>query len=404
MDGFLKNFKELEKGSIKIIVKSDAKCVVASSMLVKIFQDRDIGLSLSFLKDLKSNIKFLKNESFSTIFFLGFDYVKEMEKEFKDKKVFIFAEDVEDSDFSLRGDVIENCYLLSKKFIEEDLSYLAFMFNNNIKSKYIVKHKGMMLNCNLKLLDSLSLSFDPYIPGVSGEEEGTKGFLNELKIDNEKNFLNLNEEEKNRLVTAILINMFGSYEDLNEEVYFFDNEEGLLKDVKEFEMLLNFLVEIKKESLGLGVCLKNENDRKIALNLYLNYKKRMIDYLKWFNKNRKTERIIEKKKFVLIKGGDKIKDTDLNKVLGLLSKFNLHEKGTFILGVSYTLGDEVMVGLMICGDVKMDAKEMLKKVLKRDVNGKEDYAWGLIAMDEEKNILRRAMELFEGMIVEERVK
>ena len=94
----------------------------------------------------------------------------------------------------------------------------------------------------------LQFSTDPYIPGVTGDEQAAISLLEESGIEyyanNKWKKLNdLTEEEVKRLTTALImkISNYGNPKNIFGPVYSLKNEpnDSILKDVKEFSTVLN---------------------------------------------------------------------------------------------------------------------------------------------------------------------
>ena len=113
----------------------------------------------------------------------------------------------------------------------------------------------------------LEYTFDPYLPGISGNERGAIEFLTSLGIDLKRDgwvrWIDLGVDEKRRVVSAIVricMEAGYSYELIKrlvgETYILLEEEEGTeLRDATEFSTLLNATARYGFEEVGLRVCL-----------------------------------------------------------------------------------------------------------------------------------------------------
>ena len=266
----------------------------------------------------------------------------------------------------------------------------------------------------------LQYSTDPYIPNVTGNEEGAKRFLEEIGIDfmvngKYKKLIHLNNEEMKKLVTAIILKRLGSEEnpdDVLGPIYLLKDgkDESATKDAKEFSTLLNAVGRMHKSSLGIGTCFGSKEIREDALNLLQDYRKEIVDSLNWFYRNRKGNSIIEEEGYVIINSGDNIKDSLIGTLASIISKSNLYSGGTIIMSMAYTLDGFIKVSARIAsvnGNHYVNLNKIMKKVVDKigGVGGGHDVAAGaLIPQEKEKEFIEFIQEQLKGVYVKEKVK
>lgn len=174
----------------------------------------------------------------------------------------------------------------------------------------------------------LEFSSDPYLPRISGNEEGALSFLLELGIelkegDSWRTWAELTDTER-RTITAALREHLASLRRRQEtidrlvgEVYVFTEEaRGLpMRDAKEFSTLLNACGRHGKASVGLAICL---GDRREALTegmaLLRDHRSAISKALSWA----KGSGIIRMRNIQFFDAGDEIEDTIVGTVAGML--------------------------------------------------------------------------------------
>ncbi len=331
-------FKEHLDNQIKIVSHIDTDGITAASIASQAFLREGIKFSLSFVKMLDDAVlEELNLEESKIIFFLdlGSGSIKEIERILKDKIVFILDhhkisekktklnllnlcknEDADYREISGAGTVYLFFRCMNNKNI--DLAYLAvvgaigdmqesrgfiglnkLILQDAVNNGDIVVKQGLyMFGIQTKPLDRvLEYSTDPYIPGVTGNREGTLTFLDEIGIKPEgkkyPKVINLNQEEMKKLVTGIILKRLGSEkepENVLGPIYILKNEkEDMMKDARDFSTLLNSCGRLSRPSLGMGVCLGDKNARTNAIKLLNDYKFELINSLNWFYKKKKNK-------------------------------------------------------------------------------------------------------------------
>jgi RecJ-like exonuclease len=141
---------------------------------------------------------------------------------------------------------------------------------------------------------ALTSTTNPFIPGISGEEDKTLAFLSSLGIKTKENerwraLRDLSEEEKRKLCSALaehLLSMGLHFEATNliGEVYILLKEEPWtpLRDAREFAVVLNSTGRMDRPSLGIALCMGDRGAALEEANTVLEEYRRSINkYLSW---------------------------------------------------------------------------------------------------------------------------
>jgi RecJ-like exonuclease len=173
---------------------------------------------------------------------------------------------------------------------------------------------------------TLATTTNPFIPGISGEEDKALAFLATLDInlkqgDRIRALSDLNEEEKKRLCSALADYMLskGLHVEVSNLIgnnYVLVNEEPntALRDAREYAVLLNSTGRMDRPSLGIAICM---GDHGAALeesnNILEGYRKNINKYLGWVME--KPERLRELTNIYVVNGEDFINE----KIIGTVS-------------------------------------------------------------------------------------
>lgn len=177
---------------------------------------------------------------------------------------------------------------------------------------------------------TLASTTNPFIPGISGEEDKSLAFLASLDIkprhgEKWRALRDLSEDEKKKLCSALadyLLSKGLRYEVANliGHVYILNQEEPWtpLRDAREFAVLLNATGRMDKPSLGVSVCMGDRGSALEAANKVLEEYRRAINkYLGWVME--KPERMKEFENIYVVYGENFIEDKIVGAISSILS-------------------------------------------------------------------------------------
>lgn len=177
---------------------------------------------------------------------------------------------------------------------------------------------------------TLASTTNPFIPGISGEEDKSLAFLASLDIkarngEKWRALRDLSDEEKKRLCSALadyLLSKGLRYEVTNliGHVYILNQEEPWtpLRDAREFAVLLNATGRMDKPSLGVSICMGDRFSALEKANKMLEEYRRTINkYLGWIME--KPERMKEFENIYVVYGENFIGDKIIGAISSILS-------------------------------------------------------------------------------------
>lgn len=259
----------------------------------------------------------------------------------------------------------ELIYLISKQISLEnkDLAHLAILGMvgdtlekdiNKIRNKIIrdanlqIK-RGVLIYPSTRPLDkALEYNSHPFIPGVTGNPQGTYELLKEAGIEKIgktfKSLIDLNGQEMKNLATAIMLRLSAKeYSDYIGNLYLlrFLNK---IEDVRELSAMINACSRMDKPEIALLLCLGNNSAKKRAERIYVKYRQHIISGLKYINE----QGPIEGKHYVIINAKDQVKDTIIGTLASILSFSKLYKEGTIIIAMAYN-EDKIKVSARMAG-------------------------------------------------------
>jgi RecJ-like exonuclease len=176
----------------------------------------------------------------------------------------------------------------------------------------------------------LASTTNPFIPGISGEEDKSLAFLASVDIkpkhgEKWRALRDLSEDEKKRLCSALadyLLSKGLHYEVTNliGHVYILNHEESWtpLRDAREFAVLLNATGRMDKPSLGVSICMGDRGSALEEANKVLEEYRRTINkYLGWIME--KPERMKELENIYVVYGENFMDDKIIGAISSILS-------------------------------------------------------------------------------------
>ncbi len=438
----IKEFKLLDNKPLRVISHLDCDGLVSASIMINVLKRENKKFVLSIVKQLnEKTLKELSIENYNTFIFtdLGSGYLSLINQFLENKKIFIFDHHkpenhnnydniihinphlINDEYFlNLSGSGIT--YLFSKLLNEQnkDLAHLGVIgtigdiqsfvnINKEIlndaisQGKVLVQYGLKMFGSQTKPLNKiLQYSTDPYIPGVTGDEQGTFEFLAETGINfveegKVKRIVDLNDDDLKKLTTSIILRRLGTEknpEDIFGDVYILKDEfEDGLKDAREFSTLLNCCGRLNKPSIGIGVCLDNFDLKQKANELLKKYKIELINGLNWFYKNK--DNFARGDNFVLVNAEDNMRETLIGTILSIVSRSNVYKDETILIGMVYTLDNNIKVSMRSCGLSKSNLVETLSNIVESngEVGGHKEAAGALIPLEKEQEFVNSAIRI-----------
>ncbi len=318
----------------------DADGLSAAGILAKLLVELNADFHFTILRQLeRETIKELAKESYSSYVFTDFgsgqlpqleeilldngkealviDHHQPVEIESNKSLLHINAHEIGiDGSREISGSGMT--YLIAREVGSRDLSYLAVVGAlgdmQDKDGKLIGKNREILEECEKEgtikseidlrffgrftrpLYKAMEYTTDPFIPGITGNEEGCLSALQELGIkvkDGEswRRVVDLEFEEKKSLATYLLLKILGNApeeraESLIGEVYTVLNEDDRseLRDAKSFATLLNACGRNNHGGVGLSICLgERDSMYKLAENILLEHRRLLSEGINLLN-------------------------------------------------------------------------------------------------------------------------
>ena len=263
----------------------------------------------------------------------------------------------------------------------------------------VKKRSGLLIYPSTRPLNRvLEYSSEPYIPGISGNQEGVIELLRGAKIEctngKYKSIIELSEEEMKRLVTAIMLR---NPKKGNKEIIgdiFLIKLFNKLEDARQLSAMVNACSRLGESSVALRFCMEISSARKEAEAIHVKYKQHIISGLEFAAKAEK----IQGKRFLIINAKSRIKDTIVGTIASILSNSSMYEEGTIITTMAYS-DDKIKVSARNVGRNGRNVREILSSVIDEiggEVGGHEFAAGCVIEREKEEkfiNTLKKNLEI-----------
>jgi len=271
--------------------------------------------------------------------------------------------------------------------------------------------KGMRLygRNTRPLHKALANSFDPFIPGISGDESATVQFLSEIGInakhDSEwKKLKDLTLEEQQKLASAIIIERM-KLSDVTAEDIFGDNYTLLgkpeeLEDAREFATMLNACGRLGRYDIALRLCLNDRSALMLAGEVIENYRKILSESLEIFRTNPQIVQRTNFANYLLFE--NKIPDTIVGTITSIVLNSNMIDAGKPVFGLVDTENNIVKISARVSKEIKninlRDIVVLAAKSAGGEGGGHKMAAGGLIPKGREKEFIQAADKVIEEQL------
>jgi RecJ-like exonuclease len=136
------------------------------------------------------------------------------------------------------------------------------------------------------LYKALSYTYQPPIPGISGDIDGSRGFLEKIGLSTDIKFPDLSNEEKDLLKEALM--------QINPEIlgknYMITALKPPLKNIDDYSSIIDACGKNKKYGVGLSICLGDEDESlKEGMELLKKYHEIILKGISWIKKEGSRE-------------------------------------------------------------------------------------------------------------------
>ena len=280
--------------------------------------------------------------------------------------------------------------------MEENIDQL----DKAILEDYEIKRKrGLLIYPSTRPVNKvLEYNSDPYILGVTGNPAGVTELLREAGMNplngKYKSIIELNKEEMEKLVTAIMLRTPNTNNKAIVGNIFLLKFFNKLEDARELSARVNACSRLGEPEIALQFCIEVPGARKKAEAIHVKYKQHLISGLEFVRNSEK----IHGKGFLIINARDRIKDTIVGTIASILSNSSLYEEGTIITTMAY-YEDKIKISSRNVGRKGRNVREILDSIVSEiggEVGGHEFAAGCVISQDKEDHFieaLRKSCEI-----------
>ncbi|HDI31332.1 MAG TPA: DHH family phosphoesterase [Thermofilum sp.] len=224
--------------------------------------------------------------------------------------------------FSLKG--------LNRIIVEEAKRY------NLVEEKIGLRLFGPL---DRPLVKALAYTFDPFIPGITGDEGGSLNFLKKLGIeistgDKLRSLKDLSNEEMRKLATGLIKYIISMGLSVSEAERIFGTNyymvgkdvKSPLRDLREFSYVLNACGRMERHEIGIALCTQHsERYIRMAVDLVKEYRKVISETIgfirrEWNNVLRKFGNLA----YIFL--GDRISDKIVGAIASLLASSKIGDE------------------------------------------------------------------------------
>jgi len=212
-----------------------------------------------------------------------------------------------------------------------------------------------------------------------------------------KNLVELNAEEMEKLVTAIILrNPKAKHKEMIGDIFLIKLF-NKLEDARELSAMINACSRFGEPGIAIQLCMEITGAKKRAESIHAKHKQFIVSGLKLISETEK----IKGNGFVIINAKNKIKDTITGTITSILSKSSLYEEGTIITTMAY-YDDKIKVSARVVGQNGQNLREMLTKIISTiggEVGGHKFAAGCIITQDKEQEFIDNLKKNLEVEVI-----
>lgn len=276
--------------------------------------------------------------------------------------------------------------------------------NNGILDDGDIKRKrGLLIYPSTRPLNrTLEYCSNPYIPDVTGNVQGVFELLREVNLVPEKgpikSIIELNDEEMEKLVTAITLR---TPKKIHNEIIgdiFLIKLFNKVEDARELSAMINACSRLGKPEVAIQICMEVPDSKKRAEAIHVKYKQHIISGLKVAREIDK----IEGRGFTIINTQNKVKETIIGTIASIISSSTTYVEGTVVATMGHYEQDKIKISLRNAGNQGRDLKETISRIMENfqgEVGGHTHAAGALIQRDKEQEFIQALKKHLEVEVV-----
>jgi len=243
---------------------------------------------------------------------------------------------------------------------------------------------------------TLELSFNPFIPGISGSESNAVQFLSELgiKLKEDKRWrrlVDLSVEEQQKIASAIIIERLkarhSNAEEIFGEIYTILGRPEELQDAREFATLLNACGRLQKPEIGIRLCLNDLTVIDESKDILSEYKKLISEGISWIRENKKSMQKTDFATYIFCE--DKIPSTLVGTITSIFLNSNIVDTTKPVFGFAEDDG-KVKISARVSKDININLRYVILNATKQmhaEGGGHQRAAGALINKGKEKEFV-----------------
>ncbi len=271
-------------------------------------------------------------------------------------------------------------------------------------------HKGLRFygRSTRPIHKSLALTYEPFIPGVSGSESQAIQFLSDIGIRTKQDgdwikLKDLTKEEEQKLASAIIVERMKTEtaaEDIFGDIYTLIGKPEELQDAREFATLVNACGRTQMPQIAIRLLLGDYSAIENSHQTIEDYRRMISDALNWLRENPESIKQTPLANFIIANG--KIPESIIGTIASIVVNSDFVDSAQPLFALANSDEDKMKISARLPKNLKINLRGVMTKIISKtggEAGGHANAAGGFIPKAKVEEFINTTQMVLGEMIV-----
>lgn len=283
------------------------------------------------------------------------------------------------------------------------------ILEKSVQNGFLKTKEGLKIGFrNLPIIDCLTRSIRPFLPGLSGKKEEAEKLVDSLNMEPEKSVEDLSTEEEEKLRDGILERIeTDTSENLKTSIWgtIYQSELDQTvgpKNAHEYVTMIDACEKLGNIGIGFSAMLGDKDSGEKALEKLEEYQKEMTNTVNWLTENKEKIKTTNNIRYLDLE--DELESKKIGELLSITLEAGIVKKDKPFLGLTKTKEDKLKISARASSEYAkkgIDLGEVMKKVsteLEGSGGGHNVAAAARLPLERKDEFLKKADKFVEEFI------